>query len=148
MKTRDRSGIEAQLARLVSLDRAALTGAWTECYDSPPPPKTSQHLMVKAIAYRWQEEVFGGLSANARKALRRIGSGSGYTPLPSMTPVTQIKPGTRFVREWHGQLIEVLVGDDGSFIWHGQAYTSLSAIAREVTNTRRNGPAFFGLREA
>lgn len=147
MKTRDRTGIEARLARLVSLDRAALTEAWTECYGSPPPPKTSQHLMVKAIAYRWQEKAFGSLSANARKALRRIGSGSGNTPLPSMTPVTQIKPGTRFVREWHGQLIEVLVGDDGSFIWHGQTYTSLSAIARKVTNTRRNGPAFFGLRD-
>ena len=148
MKTRDRTAIEARLARLVSLDRAALTGAWTECYGSPPPPKTSQHLMVKAIAYRWQEEALGGLSANTRKALRRIGSGSGNAPLPSTTPVTQIKPGTRFVREWHGQLIEVLVGNDRSFHWKGKAYTSLSAIAREVTNTRRNGPAFFGLREA
>ena len=32
--------------------------------------------------------------------------------------------------------------------WKGRRYASLSAVARAITGTRRNGPAFFGLREA
>jgi hypothetical protein len=35
--------------------------------------------------------------------------------------------------------------DDG-FEYQGRRYKSLSAIARAITGTRWNGPAFFGLR--
>jgi len=31
--------------------------------------------------------------------------------------------------------------------WEGRPYRSLSAVARAITGSRRNGPAFFGLRE-
>ena len=49
-------------------------------------------------------------------------------------------------REWQGQLIEVIVRSDG-FEWNDETWKSLSAVAREATGVRRNGPAFFGLRE-
>jgi hypothetical protein len=39
----------------------------------------------------------------------------------------------------------VTVLDDG-FEYQGSKYRSLSAIARAITGTRWNGPAFFGLR--
>jgi hypothetical protein len=32
------------------------------------------------------------------------------------------------------------------FDYQGRPYASLSAIARQITGTRWNGPAFFGLR--
>ena len=139
--------IQARLARLGSLSRVALIEAWTGCYGSPPPSRTSQKLMLKAIAYRWQQESIGGLSAHARKALRMVAQGKTARPARPLGITTRIKPGTRFVREWHGRLIEVVVADDGRFNWEGKSYASLSVIARKVTNTRRNGPAFFGLRE-
>jgi hypothetical protein len=129
------------------MDRAALTDAWSECYRAPPPPKTSKQLMIKAIAYRWQEEALGGLSANARRALHKIACGGSGSSMPSLAPIAPVKPGTRFMREWRGRRIEVTVDGGGKFLWEGSTYLSLSAIAREVTNTRRNGPAFFGLRE-
>lgn len=146
MVSADENGIEARLARLDTLDRAGLTQAWTTCFGDMPPPKTSRQLMIKAIAYRWQEQAYGGLSARTRKVLSKIAD-TREGPVPSLGPVTQIKTGTRFVREWHGRLIEVSVEGDGTFLWEGRSYASLSAIARKVTNTRRNGPAFFGLRE-
>ncbi|WP_104206311.1 DUF2924 domain-containing protein [Holospora curviuscula] len=31
-------------------------------------------------------------------------------------------------------------------MYQGQSYKSLSAIARKITGTRWNGPAFFGVR--
>jgi len=36
---------------------------------------------------------------------------------------------------------------DQGFRWNGGNYASLSEIARTITGTRWNGPAFFGLRE-
>jgi hypothetical protein len=36
---------------------------------------------------------------------------------------------------------------EGGFSWQGRTYPSLSAIAKEITGTRWNGPGFFGLRD-
>ena len=133
---------------LETMDRMELIEAWTECYDNAPPPKTSQQLMIKAIAYRWQEEVFGGLSIAAKRASHKIACGGSSSLGRTLASVASVKPGTRFVREYQGRHIEVTADTDGRFIWEGETYPSLSAIARQVTRTRRNGPAFFGLREA
>jgi hypothetical protein len=40
----------------------------------------------------------------------------------------------------------VFVVADG-FSWQGKTYPSLSAIAKEITGTRWNGPRFFALRD-
>ena len=45
-----------------------------------------------------------------------------------------------------GAFLDVTVLDDG-FEYDGQVYRSLSAIAKEITGTVWNGPAFFGLRK-
>ena len=54
--------------------------------------------------------------------------------------------GTALSRQYHGQQIVVHIAHDG-FEFQGRHYRSLSAIAREVTGTRWNGLAFFGLTE-
>jgi hypothetical protein len=58
----------------------------------------------------------------------------------------RIKPGSVIVREYAGACHEVFVVADG-FSWQGRTYPSLSAIAKEITGTRWNGPRFFGLRD-
>ena len=55
-------------------------------------------------------------------------------------------PGSVLTRQYHGEEIVVKVLDEG-FEYSGQAFRSLSAIAKEVTGTVWNGPAFFGLRK-
>jgi hypothetical protein len=47
---------------------------------------------------------------------------------------------------WKGERQEVQVTESG-YLWRGEGWTSLSAVARAITGSRRNGPAFFGLRE-
>ena len=56
------------------------------------------------------------------------------------------KTGSLLQREWQGERHpgEVV---EGGYVWKGQRYKSLSAIAREITGSRWNGPRFFGLRE-
>ena len=54
--------------------------------------------------------------------------------------------GTRLIREWQGRRYEVTTVQ-GGFEHEGRRYRSLSAIARAITGTSWNGPAFFGLRK-
>ncbi|MBF0093031.1 MAG: DUF2924 domain-containing protein [Alphaproteobacteria bacterium] len=53
--------------------------------------------------------------------------------------------GARLVRDWQGEMHEVAVLSVG-YEYRGRVFKSLSAIARTITGTRWNGPAFFGLR--
>ena len=54
--------------------------------------------------------------------------------------------GTRLLRVWNGVEHGVTVRQTG-FEYQGRPFASLSAIARLITGTQSNGPAFFGLRE-
>ena len=50
------------------------------------------------------------------------------------------------MREWKGQVHEAEVLADGWVLYNGRPYDSLSAVAREISGARWNGPRFFGLR--
>jgi hypothetical protein len=94
-------------------------------------------------------QVYGGLTPTIRKTLLKIAdqlrSGSPVRMLPALAP--EIKPGSRLIRAWRGETHDVIVAPDGCFGWKGEQHGSLSSIATAITGTRRNGPAFFGLRE-
>lgn len=60
-------------------------------------------------------------------------------------PALTHHPGTRLIREWHGQVYEVTILDKG-YRWQGKTYYSLSRIAREITGSRWSGPRFFGIK--
>ncbi|MBK8100636.1 MAG: DUF2924 domain-containing protein [Planctomycetes bacterium] len=67
---------------------------------------------------------------------------------PRSTPITSTgpRPGTVLQREWRGQQIRVEVTADG-FVWNGNRYGSLSAVAFAITGAKWNGKLFFGLTE-
>lgn len=127
--------VDAELARLATLSPAGLAEAWRRVCRSEP-PRLPDELLRLAIAHRIQARSFGGLSAVRLRALRSVGENGG-------TP--SLKPGTRLVRRWHDCTISVLVTEEG-FLCDGRCYTSLSAIAHEVTGAAWSGPRFFGLR--
>lgn len=56
-----------------------------------------------------------------------------------------LKPGTRLIRNWKGSRHAVTVKASG-FDYQGRHYTSLSQIANDITGSRWNGRAFFGLK--
>ena len=55
-----------------------------------------------------------------------------------------VREGARLVREWNGEEHVVDVLEEG-YLWRDKTWTSLSAIAREITGTRWSGPRFFGV---
>lgn len=136
-QTTSLSDHEAEILRIGELSITQLRHEWRKVMGGDAPAGLTKDLLARALAYRLQEDVFGGLSARAKKALRDHAK-------PTKAP-RQVKAGSIIVREYRGILHEVLVVPDG-FCWQGKTFGSLSVIAKEITGTNWNGPRFFGLR--
>lgn len=124
--------------------RKELIRLFESLYGAMPPKQISRDLLLRAVAFRLQENAYGGHSAGVRRRLRSLAEKLRQTGTIEIKGATPVKPGTRLVREWRGSLHEVTVTGDG-FVYRDQRYRSLSQIARTITGTRWSGPAFFGL---
>jgi len=145
-KNRSKEDVEAELDALESLSHAELKVRWNELYDAPCPSHMSRNFLLRAAAYRIQENAFGGLRKATRRRLEKIAADVAAGK-PLRSPGPRIKPGTRLLREWQGVLHEVTVREDG-IEYRERMWPSLSAVAREITGARWSGPRFFGLKEA
>ncbi len=145
--------VAVEIGTLAGLDLAVLRQRWQVHYGSDAPRNMSPQLLRSAIAYRIQEKAFGGLSKTLRAQLEAAvsrGSKDGGT-IPSKPSPRNVryhyKPGTRLLRDWQGRTHEVIVVEDGDFLYAGNRYRSLSRIARVITGTQWSGPGFFGLKQ-
>ena len=136
---------EEALSRLLTLDIGELRQQWRGLYKTQPPANLSRELLLRAVAYRMQEVVLGGLRPQRQRQLRQFAHQLNDSQEGRVRPRPELKPGTRLVREWQGRTYEVVVLDDG-FSWQGASYRSLSALARKITGTAWSGPLFFGLK--
>ena len=100
------------------------------------------------IAWRWQAELHGGYARSVERRLATLEAAfrQGGAPRPNGHATERLPPGSRLIRVWKAERHEVQVTDTG-YLWRGRSWGSLSSVAREITGARRNGPAFFGLRE-
>jgi hypothetical protein len=139
--------VSVEICAIADLGLNKLRERWQAFYGSPAPKSMSRELLIRAVAYRIQEERFGGLPPAVRARLLQ-GARTNGTAKARAHRGRSIKPGTRFLREWNGRTHEVTATADGKLLYSGKTYRSLSAIAREITGTRWSGPAFFGLKHA
>jgi hypothetical protein len=95
------------------------------------------------IAYRLQEKKQGGLSRESKRLLRQTITIAQQDNVAAAPP-RRLSTGTRLVRDWHGTGHTVTVRDEG-FEYDGRTWRSLTAIAKAITGSHRNGPRFFGL---
>jgi hypothetical protein len=138
------------LASIAAADAPELRRLWEARRGSPPPPTLSARLMRLALAWDVQAAVQGGEPAAVRRQwqafMRRRTDGLGPAAAVGGLAPPAAPKGTRLLKSWGGEMHEVVV-QDGGVHWNGQTYASLSAVARAMTGTPRNGPKFFGLRE-
>jgi hypothetical protein len=139
------SWISRQIAALQALSHDQLRALWAEAHGRPPPPSLGHHLLRRVLAQRLQEDALGGLAPPARQRLDQLVARLQRTPERDLVLPLRIKPGTRLIRQWQGEIHLVEVQGHG-FAYRGQRYTSLSAIARTITGTSWSGPVFFGLK--
>jgi hypothetical protein len=142
-RTKARSATSLDLGALEKRSYAELKARWEALFGAPPPTHISRKLILRAVAYRMQEEVHGGLSARTRTQLDRMASDLA-AGRPLKAPNYKVKPGTRLLREWQGVVHEVVVLES-SVLYQGKSWPSLTAVAREITGARWSGPRFFGL---
>jgi len=126
--------LEAFLASLETKPLAALRVEWRTRW-GPPPALRSSHLLRHLIAWRMQAAAYGDLTSDDRRRLKSA----------SLPTLQTLKAGSRVAREYLGVIHEV-VAEPAGFRYRERQYRSLSAIAREITGVRWNGPRFFGLR--
>ncbi|CAN5417615.1 DUF2924 domain-containing protein [soil metagenome] len=126
--------LEAFLASLDIMPLAALRAEWRTRW-GPPPALRSLRFLRYLIAWRIQAAAYGDLTWDDRRRLKSA----------SLPKLQTLKEGSRVAREYLGVIHEVLAETDG-FRYRERHYRSLSAIAREITGVRWNGPRFFGLR--
>jgi hypothetical protein len=128
-----------RIADLETTDRAALVAAWSDTVGSPAPKGISRTFLRRFLAFEIQVQRTGGLTKQTIATLKRPDSKT-----RPKTTVPALKPGGRLLREWNGVTHVVDVTEAG-FVWKGETWRSLSAIAREITGAHWSGPRFFGL---
>jgi hypothetical protein len=133
----------AQIAALKTRSTPELRDMWRELSDQEPPVLGRRYLEDR-IAFRVQELHFGGLSDRARRKLDALADQLDPKAARRRDPGRPIA-GTRLVREWKGTEHVVTVREQ-DFEYQGRPYKSLSAVARQIAQSRWNGWAFFGLR--
>ena len=140
----DQEGLANQLASL-ALGTAALRDHWRDLYGSEAPPALWRSLLIRALAYRLQEQVYGALKPATRRWLEQVADDVSAGRPIRPEPANGVKPGTRLLREWQGVTHEVVVTENG-VLYRGERYRSLSQVARLITGSRWSGPLFFGLK--
>jgi hypothetical protein len=153
------------IAELPKLNAPQLQAIHRELFGAEHPIANCQHLRRK-IAWHLQALKEGGLPESVRQYALAIARGiqlrtrisenatrrQAGIPLEQTvtTSVVQTRdvrlpmPGSLIVKQYKTETVVVKVLNDG-FEYDGRRFASLSAIAAEITGTRWNGFAFFGL---
>jgi hypothetical protein len=139
-----RRAVDRRLAQLPAMDRRALEKLWHDLFDRAPSPALRRETLIPILAYRIQEKAFGRLRESTARKLRKLAEEPAGSPRPLLDAMRP-KIGTRYVREYHGQLHEVTVLDSG-YDYQGNVYGSLTEITQVITGAKWSGPAFFGLK--
>lgn len=154
-----------QIGDLPRMASPELQAAHRELFGAEHPVANCQHLRRK-IAWHLQAAKDGGLPESVRQYAIAIARGAKLrlrisdnasrrqAGIPSDQTVTMNvvqtrdarlpMPGCLIVKEYKDQTIVVKVLNEG-FEYDNRRFASLSAIAGEITGTRWNGFAFFGL---
>jgi DUF2924 family protein len=161
---RKRDGLP-QVADLPRMTAPQLQVVHQQLFGAAHPIANCQHLRRK-IAWHLQAAKEGGLPESARQYAIAVARGTelrsrisgnaarriAQVPLEqtATTKVVQTRdarlpmPGCLIVKKYKTETIVVKVLNDG-FEYEGLQFASLSAIAGEITGTRWNGFAFFGM---
>lgn len=151
--------LEKEIESLRHAKVTTLKTRYRQLFGEESPSSNRAHLF-RRLAWRLQAQALGDLSERAHQRaaeladdaeLRRRAPRSFWHALeaPKTGPHRDPRlpePGTVLTRLYQQRSIEVKVLETG-FEYNGKTYSSLSAIASQVSGTRWNGFLFFGLNQ-
>ncbi len=145
--------IALEIARLQNADIEDLRKRYQDVFGESPNTQRTRNYLLRKIAYRMQEQRFGGLSEEAQNILHDELAKVNPPDHPRLRSKTQKKsnrdkripmPGTILTRTYKRQAIQVKVLDSG-FEYQNKVFATLSAVAKEITGSHWNGMKFFNL---
>ena len=135
--------VAAQVAALPKMSMKELWSLWDKYFQRRPSHHNRGSVEAR-VAYKMQEEAFGGLKPEVRSQLIDVGRIQAKNTVRRVNDI-RIVPGTVLIREFDNHDHRVIALADGSFDYEGERFKSLSAVARFITGSRWSGPVFFGL---
>ena len=130
-----------RIAALETMSGAQLRAEWERLMKSPAPPAYGAGLLARALAYHLQMKALGGLTSPDLRRLSAVASPTNGAPNGHLH---EVRPGTWLSRTWQGEVHQVVVLEC-EVEYRGQRFSSLSAVAREITGAHWSGSRFFGL---
>ena len=135
--------VARQIADLSQMSMAELWPLWDRYFPRRPDYPNRTHVESR-IAYKLQEEAFGGLAPETKQRLEAIGAKHSKIKLRAGKREFNFAPGTVILREWGDRDHRVTVNAEGRFEYEGLTFKSLTAVARHITGQHWSGPLFFG----
>ena len=135
--------VARQIADLSQMSMAELWPLWDRYFPRRPDYPNRTHVESR-IAYKLQEEAFGGLAPETKQRLEAIGAKHSKIKLRAKPREFNFAPGTVILREWGDRDHRVTVNAEGRFEYEGLTFKSLTAVARHITGQHWSGPLFFG----
>jgi hypothetical protein len=152
-----------ELAALKQQPVAGLRARYAELFGEPT-RAGNRAWLVKRIAWRIQALAEGDLSERARQRAAELARDADLRLCPPRSVLQAVaeaaappkslssrthdprlpRPGTLLRRPYKGMILQVQV-QEGGFVFDGQHYPSLSAVARAITGSHCNGFLFFRL---
>ena len=138
------ASVAARIAELPHLSMSDLWLLWDRYFPRRPEYPNRTHIESR-LAYKLQEEAFGGLPPKTQQRLVAIGAQQSQIKRRAQPRDFQFAPGTILSRQWAERDHRVTVTPEGLFDYEGQRFKSLTAVARQITGAHWSGPLFFGL---
>ena len=140
-----KTSVSARVAQLSSLPIKEIWALWDR-YFPHRPDKPNREYLHSRLAYKLQEEAFGGLPGETARRLANIGVEHSKIKERRKLRDIHLAPGTVLMRQWGERDHKVTVSAEGTFEYEGRFFKSLSSVARHIAGTPWSGPLFFGLR--
>jgi len=146
--------VEKELAALRRMSVADLRSRYAEVFGQTTNTR-HKDCLVKRIIWRLQSLAEGGLSERARRRAEQLANDADLRCRPPRAAVPSVArlpngnsrvppPGSIITRVYKGETLHVRVLPEG-FEYEGEAYRSLSAVAKKITGSHCSGYLFFRL---
>lgn len=137
----EQSTIENKLDQLTIMNIQDLKEEWRKYFDCDP-PKYNRINLERRLAYRIQEEAFGGLREETRLMLDEIAQR--ILDKRNKRTCKPLKTGSIITKEYNGIEHRITIAQNG-YEYDGRRYSNLSIIARLITGISVPGPDFFDI---
>lgn len=106
--------IEQELTDLLHRSTKQLRAQWRELFRRKPPSSFARDLLRRSIAYRIQEQAYGGLAPEIQREIEQLVKQLKKNPIPKIEQTRHIMPGCVLARDWKGKSYRVIV-ENSSF---------------------------------